>query len=277
MTMHHWKNWNFGFDPVLVARAGGVCGSECLLQRFLLNGPGNGVNSSDSHNKDVAEQFLFVHGLSLTLYPTPLPDFTKTELTWKVWRDSQFSHAIGPTRSRIREGRPPLSSSASSGGGLSGLGKQSSSSSKHSHWKETWLLEDVRLDESQGGLASSFDGDGRGMREIYIKRASRTKGYITAPMFSESDEAKEDSAQSSDAIEDIKKLLSSDETLADEEWQNHKDLEGSIKGLVAHLLGLSSSTSAEGDRADRIALAEKMIKEELEAEEEDSVIELIWV
>ncbi|CAO1638277.1 unnamed protein product [Sympodiomycopsis kandeliae] len=237
-TMHHWRSWNTGFDPVLIARAGAVCGSECLLQRFVSNG-------TSEHNA-----FMFVHGLSLSLYPTPMPDFGKTEVTWKVWGNSQFSHSMGPTRQRLREGRPPLD----------GVSQSSGSRHHQTQWRETWTLEDVRLD-SESGPATSWDLDGRGMREIYIKRANRPKGYLSTSLYN--DQSSNHRISSTD----------DEDEMAEEELsaaEKHKQLESSVSGLVGKLFGLGTS------QEDKLR-QDELVKAELQEEEEDSVIELVWV
>lgn len=239
-TMHHWRSWNTGFDPVLIARAGAVCGSECLLQRFLANGT------------SPEEAFMFVHGLSISLYPTlSLPDFGKTEVTWKVWGNSQFSHSMGPTRQRVREGRPPLHGMTS----VDAVRKHSS------QWRETWTLEDVRLD-SESGPANSWDMDGRGIREIYIKRANRPKGYLSTNMYDQ--EKGQETGRlsvSSTEDEDEDELSPAD---------RHKQLESNVKGLVGKLFGLGSD-EAEQQRQD------DLVRQQVQQEEEDSVIELVWI
>lgn len=256
ITWHHWKSWNRGLDPVLLARAGAVCGSECLLQRFLLDGPSS--NTSSIAQQAEPGNFLFVHGLSLTLYPNPLPDFSKTEVTWKVWANSEFSHSVGPMRPRIREGRPPLSRLRCA------LAPKSpncaSASGAGSSWKETWVLEDVRLDEDLGP-ASSWDNDGRGIREIYIKRAGRSKGYLSGDLFN-ANAKKEDATLKSNG----KSVNEEDDRELSEE-ERHENARSNIETLMREL-------REQGHNSEQEAQALKQIMEE---EEEDSVIELVWV
>ncbi|CAO1616508.1 unnamed protein product [Parajaminaea phylloscopi] len=272
VTWHHWKSWNTGMDPILIARAGAACGSECLLQRFLADGvPGQGGTE---------EAFLLVHGLSLTLHPKPLPDFGKTEVTWKVWANSDFSQSVGPTRPRIREGRHTLgklgrlASALSWKRGEAGAEEEQQSEAltardarlrrpaSFGSWKETWLLEDVRLDEGSLGSANSWDNDGRGIREIYIKRASRAKGYMSAGLFGSGEEGSDATGES---------VLSTADVFGQEEEEDkdraHRELEGSIKGLVGKLLGQGYSAEEQS----------RIVEEQLAEEEQDSVVELIWV
>lgn len=255
ISWHHWKSWNQGMDPILMARAGGACGSECLLQRFL----------SDSETEH--EKYLLVHGLSLTLHPTPLPDFGKTEVTWKVWANSDFSQSAGPTRPRIREGRPLLGRLRAAASAASGNPYKGSTGGR---WKETWLLEDVRLDEELGP-ATSWDNDGRGVREIYIKRANRRKGYVDAGMFdatSRKNAGVEDVDDDSDS--DVMDAEGFDKSQTDEDKMRelrHKELTGTIKGLVGKLLGSSVDEEQQAE----------IVRQEVEEEEQDSVIELVWV
>lgn len=245
-TMHHWSSWHTGFDPFLIARAGAVCGSECLLQRFL--GRGARANhtglstSTKTGQQDEDNVYLLVHGLSLTMYPSQHPDFSRTEMTWKVFGNSQFSHAIGPTRQRVREGRPHRAP---------GKGHAASP-----NWRETWTLEDVRLDNDADGLPISWDGDGRGAREIYIKRGARVKGYQTGKTFSGGELAA--SQRKGNGL-----LLAADRENAQAQGEQVAAGGGVLSGLAAKLLGKSSSSS--------------LLEEQDMQEEDDSVIELVWV
>ncbi|PWN20206.1 hypothetical protein BCV69DRAFT_277509 [Microstroma glucosiphilum] len=235
-TMHHWSSWHTGFDPFLIARAGAVCGSECLLQRFLGRGATLANHTGVSAATMEDNVYLLVHGLSLTLYPSQHPDFSKTEMTWKVFGNSQFSHAIGPTRQRVREGRPHRT-----------LGQGHAASP---NWRETWTLEDVRLDNDAEGLPVAWDGDGRGAREIYIKRGSRVKGYRTGKTFSGTELAA--SQRKGDrllAAEDLK------------EEPKAASPGGVLSSLAAKLLGKTTTVPLEDD----------------DGPEDDSVIELVWV
>lgn len=234
-TMHHWSSWHTGFDPFLIARAGAVCGSECLLQRFLGRGANQTGVSAQTQQED--NVYLLVHGLSLTMYPPQHPDFSKTEMTWKVFGNSQFSHAIGPTRQRVREGRSHRTP---------GKGRVASP-----NWRETWTLEDVRLDTDAEGLPISWDGDGRGAREIYIKRGARAKGYQTGKTFSGEELAA--SQRKGDS------LLAADEL----QGEQAAPAGGVLSGLAAKLLGKTTATTP-------------LETEDLHAED-DSVIELVWV
>ncbi|PWN25899.1 hypothetical protein BDZ90DRAFT_65630 [Jaminaea rosea] len=258
ITWHHWKSWNTGLDPILLSRAGAACGSECLLQRFLSNAASSGPNNAttpastqsevaggdiSSSSKRASLAYHFVHGLSLTLHPTPLPDFARTEMTWKIWANSDFSQSVGPTRPRIREGRPPLSRFHDSDGTGTGTGPRA--------WKETWLLEDVREGEELG-KGDSWDDDGRGIREIYIKRAGRARGYVTAGVY--------DGEGASDEEDEGLDVVSA-------EARRHRELKGSLRGLVDRLLGNSMSEEERG----------RIVEEEIADEEQDSVVELVWV
>lgn len=276
ITWHHWKSWSTGMDPILIARAGAACGSECLLQRFLSHGVARNSSAFGPATTD-EEAFLFVHGLSLTLHPKPLPDFARTEATWKVWSNSDFSQSVGPTRPRIREGRPILSRLTSAAAAADAAAAQSGVDSTHlakrraapvprsspGRWKETWLLEDVRLDEGSMGPANSWDNDGRGIREIYIKRASRAKGYINAGLFdSGGGEVAADSLAA-----DADGALDEAEGDEEDEERAHRELEESIKGLLSKVLGQGYDSKTQ----------DRIVAEQLAEEEQDSVVELIWV